>query len=247
MISIALANVAGGRLVGADGYADADRTADFGRALAGLHPDVLIITELDTRSDQLERLGTAAIPGRRLSYAQQEFSDSHIPGVERLGVGIVSAYPLTELERIDLPDPPIDFLHWRTGAPMDPSVSGSGWWTRSAIRRPRPRPTDGRSTGCSPPRTWSAGTSRWSRFPGQITTSSPAASSAGRRTHLAPAGSASRTSPGRPHIRYGADVDSVDRFQLTLSGIPLSAGTDNRPELFAGKWFRDGQWLVCRR
>ncbi|GAA3147081.1 endonuclease/exonuclease/phosphatase family metal-dependent hydrolase [Kribbella aluminosa] len=124
MISIAFANVAGGRLVGPDGYADADRTADFGRALAGLQADVLIVTELDTRGDQLERLGAAAMPGRELSFARQEFSDSHIPGVERLGVGIVSAYALTELERIDLPDPPIDYLHWRTGAPMDPHPKG---------------------------------------------------------------------------------------------------------------------------
>ncbi|HWD79542.1 MAG TPA: endonuclease/exonuclease/phosphatase family protein [Kribbella sp.] len=124
MISIAFANVAGGRLVGPEGYADADRTADFGRALAGLRPDVLIVTELDTRTDQLERLGVAAIPGRRLSFARQEFSDSHIPGVERLGVGIASAYPLTELERIDLPQPSIDFLHWRTGRPMDPHPKG---------------------------------------------------------------------------------------------------------------------------
>ncbi|GAA1615996.1 endonuclease/exonuclease/phosphatase family protein [Kribbella karoonensis] len=124
MISIAFANVAGGRLVGPDGYAGADRTADFGRALAGMRADVLIVTELDTRGDQLERLGAAAMPGRELSFARQEFSDSHIPGVERLGVGIVSAYPLTELERIDLPDPPIDYLHWRTGEPMDPHPKG---------------------------------------------------------------------------------------------------------------------------
>ncbi|MFF0270909.1 endonuclease/exonuclease/phosphatase family protein [Kribbella sp. NPDC004536] len=124
MISIAFANVAGGRLVGADGYVDADRTADFGRALVGLRPDVLVVTELDVRSDQLERLGTAAMPGQKLSYAQQDFSDSHIPGVERLGVGIASAYPLTELPRIDLPAPPIDFLHWRTGAGMDPHPKG---------------------------------------------------------------------------------------------------------------------------
>lgn len=124
MISIVFANVAGGRLVGPDGYLGADRTADFGRALGGMRADVLIVTELDTRSDQLERLGAAAMPGRDLSFARQEFSDSHIPGVERLGVGIVSRYPLTELERIDLPDPPIEFLHWRTGAPMDPHPKG---------------------------------------------------------------------------------------------------------------------------
>ncbi|HZX01531.1 endonuclease/exonuclease/phosphatase family protein [Kribbella sp.] len=124
MISIAFANVAGGRLVGPDGYAAEDRTADFGRALAGLRPDVLIVTELDTTGDQLERLGAAAMPGRSLSYAAQEFSDSHIPGVERLGVGIVSTYQLTELERIDLPNPSIDYLHWRTGAPMDPHPKG---------------------------------------------------------------------------------------------------------------------------
>ncbi|MGZ0152228.1 endonuclease/exonuclease/phosphatase family protein [Kribbella sp. WER1] len=124
MISIAFANVAGGRLVGPDGYLGADRTEDFGRALAGMRADVLIVTELDTRGDQLERLGAAAMPGRELSFARQEFSDSHIPGVERLGVGIASAYPLTELERIDLPDPPIDYLHWRTGAPMDPHPKG---------------------------------------------------------------------------------------------------------------------------
>ncbi|MEV0790949.1 hypothetical protein [Kribbella sp. NPDC050459] len=64
MISIAFANIAGGRLVGPDGYDDADRTADFGHALAGLRPDVLIVTELDPDGDQLERLAAAAMPGR---------------------------------------------------------------------------------------------------------------------------------------------------------------------------------------
>ncbi len=124
MISIAFANVAGGRLVGPDGYDDADRTADFGQALAGLQPDVLIVTELDPDGDQLERLAAAAMPGRKTYHLRHGFSDSHIPGVERLGVGIASTYPLTELERIDLPDPSIDFLHWRTGEPMDPHPKG---------------------------------------------------------------------------------------------------------------------------
>jgi endonuclease/exonuclease/phosphatase family metal-dependent hydrolase len=124
MISIAFANIAGGRLVGSDGYLAADRTADFGRALAGLRPDVLIVTELDADGDQLERLAAAAMPGRPAYCVRHGFSDSHIPGVARLGVGIASAYPLTELERIDLPDPSIDFLHWRTGEPMDPHPKG---------------------------------------------------------------------------------------------------------------------------
>jgi endonuclease/exonuclease/phosphatase family metal-dependent hydrolase len=117
VISIAFANVAGGRFVDSSGrYVDEDRTADFGRALAGMRPDVLIVTELDPSSDQLERLTAAAMPGAQL--VRQAFSDSHIPGVPQLGVGIASSHPLTELERIDLPDPSIDFLHWRTGEPM---------------------------------------------------------------------------------------------------------------------------------
>ena len=117
MISIAFANVAGGRFVDSSGnYVDEDRTADFGRALAGLRPDVLIVTELDPSGDQLERLAAAAMPGAQL--VRHEFSDSHIPGVAQLGVGIASSYPLTELERIDLPKPSIDFLHWRTGKPL---------------------------------------------------------------------------------------------------------------------------------
>jgi endonuclease/exonuclease/phosphatase family metal-dependent hydrolase len=124
MISIAFANVAGGRLAGPDGYEPADRTADFGHALAGLQSDVLIVTELDPDGDQLERLAAAAMPGRKPYYVRHGFSDSHIPGVERLGVGIASTYPLTELERIDLPNPSIDFLHWRTGEPMDPHPKG---------------------------------------------------------------------------------------------------------------------------
>jgi endonuclease/exonuclease/phosphatase family metal-dependent hydrolase len=124
MISIAFANVAGGRLVGPDGYDDADRTADFGQALAGLQPDVLIVTELDPDGDQLERLAAAAMPGRKVYRMRHGFSDSHIPGVEHLGVGIASTYPLTELERIDLPSPSIDYLHWRTGEPMDPHPKG---------------------------------------------------------------------------------------------------------------------------
>lgn len=124
MISVAFANVAGGRLVGPHGYADADRTADFGRALAAMRPDVLVVTELDTGGDQLERLAAAAMPGRRTYSVRHAFSDSHIPGVQRLGVGIASSYPLTELERIDLPDPSIDFLHWRTGEPLDPHPKG---------------------------------------------------------------------------------------------------------------------------
>jgi endonuclease/exonuclease/phosphatase family metal-dependent hydrolase len=124
MISLAFANVAGGRLVGPEGYAAADRTADFARALAALRPDVLIVTELDTGGDQLDRLAAAAMPGRRTYSVRHGFSDSHIPGVQQLGVGIVSLYRLTELERIDLPDPAIDFLHWRTGEPLDPHPKG---------------------------------------------------------------------------------------------------------------------------
>ncbi|RZU03211.1 endonuclease/exonuclease/phosphatase family metal-dependent hydrolase [Kribbella rubisoli] len=117
MISIAFANVAGGRFVDPSGrYLDEDRTADFGRALAGLRPDVLIVTELDPSGDQLERLTAAAMPDAEL--VRHAFSDSHIPGVARLGVGIASSYPLTELDRIDLPNPSIDFLHWRTGEPL---------------------------------------------------------------------------------------------------------------------------------
>ncbi|MEV4265811.1 endonuclease/exonuclease/phosphatase family protein [Kribbella sp. NPDC049584] len=117
MISIAFANVAGGRFVDSTGnYVDEDRTADFGRALARLRPDVLIVTELDPSGDQLERLTAAAMPDARL--VRHAFSDSHIPGVRRLGVGIASSYPLVELDRIDLPNPSIDFLHWRTGEPL---------------------------------------------------------------------------------------------------------------------------------
>lgn len=117
MISVAFANVAGGRFVDSSGrYVDEDRTADFGRALAGLRPDVLIVTELDPSGDQLERLTAAAMPDAQL--VRHAFSDSHIPGVARLGVGIASSYPLTELDRIDLPNPSIDFLHWRTGEPL---------------------------------------------------------------------------------------------------------------------------------
>lgn len=124
MISVAFANVAGGRLVGPDGYLAADRTADFGQALAAMRPDVLVVTELDPDGDQLERLAGAAMPGRPANLVRHGFSDSHIPGVERLGVGIASTYPLTELDRIELPDPPIDFLHWRTGEGMDPHPKG---------------------------------------------------------------------------------------------------------------------------
>ena len=117
MISIAFANVAGGRFVDSSGnYVDEDRTADFGRALARLRPEVLIVTELDPSGDQLERLTAAAMPGAQL--VRHAFSDSHIPGVRRLGVGIASSYPLVELDRIDLPNPSIDFLHWRTGEPL---------------------------------------------------------------------------------------------------------------------------------
>ena len=117
MISIAFANVAGGRFVDSSGnYVDEDRTADFGRALARLRPEVLIVTELDPSGDQLERLTAAVMPGAQL--VRHAFSDSHIPGVRRLGVGIASSYPLVELDRIDLPNPSIDFLHWRTGEPL---------------------------------------------------------------------------------------------------------------------------------
>lgn len=123
MISIAFANVAGGRFVDPSGsYVDEDRTTDFGRALAGLRPDVLIVTELDPDGDQLERLAAAAMPDAQL--VRHAFSDSHIPGVRHLGVGIASSYPLVELERIDLPDPSIDFLHWRTGKSLDPHPKG---------------------------------------------------------------------------------------------------------------------------
>jgi hypothetical protein len=80
VISIAFANVAGGRLVDEQNrYVDADRTAYFGTALAGLRPDVLIVTELDPDGDQLERLGAAAMPGQTLHTVRHDFSDSHVP------------------------------------------------------------------------------------------------------------------------------------------------------------------------
>jgi len=117
---IVFANVAGGRLVDADNrYVDDDRTDAFGRALACLRPDVLIVTELDCGSDQLERLAARAMPGFRQPLVRHGFSDSHIPGVTKLGVGIVSTYPLTDLGRIDLPDPPFEMLHWNTGQRLD--------------------------------------------------------------------------------------------------------------------------------
>jgi endonuclease/exonuclease/phosphatase family metal-dependent hydrolase len=115
-ICVAFANVAGGRMVDAGGeYVDADRTADFGATLGGMQPDVLIVTELNCDDDQLDRLAAAAMPGQKPHLLRHGFSDSHIPGVERMGVGIASPYPLEELDRIDLPQPPFEMLHWRTG------------------------------------------------------------------------------------------------------------------------------------
>ncbi|MFI5735625.1 endonuclease/exonuclease/phosphatase family protein [Kribbella sp. NPDC051587] len=117
---LSLANVAGGRFVDATGrYVDADRTADFARTLAAQRPDVVVITELDPDGDQLDRL-TPELP-YRLKHA---FSPAHIPGVRRLGVGIASAYPLTDLGRIDLPNPPFPFLHWKTGELLEPHPKG---------------------------------------------------------------------------------------------------------------------------
>jgi endonuclease/exonuclease/phosphatase family metal-dependent hydrolase len=111
-LCVAFANVAGGRLVDQDRrYVDADRTPDFGAVIAGLRPDVLIVTELDCDGDQLEQLATAAMSGRELHLLRHDWSDSHIPGVRRLGVGIASTYPLQEIDRINLPDPPFDLLH----------------------------------------------------------------------------------------------------------------------------------------
>lgn len=119
-VCIAFANVAGGRLEDENRrYVDADRTPAFGAAIAGLEPDVLVVTELNCDSDQLERLAAIAMPGRELHLLQHDWSDSHIPGVRRLGVGIASPYPLRELDRIDLPDPPFDMLHWSTGERLD--------------------------------------------------------------------------------------------------------------------------------
>jgi len=119
-LCVAFANVAGGRLVDQDKrYVDADRTPDFGAVISGLRPDVLIVTELDCDGDQLERLATSAMPGRKLHLLRHDWSDSHIPGVRRLGVGIASTYPLQEIDRINLPDPPFDMLHWSTGERLD--------------------------------------------------------------------------------------------------------------------------------
>ncbi|TWD75126.1 endonuclease/exonuclease/phosphatase family metal-dependent hydrolase [Kribbella amoyensis] len=119
-LRVAFANVAGGRLVGPDRrYLAEDRTADFGRALAGLAPDVLIVTELNCDGDQLEQLSAAAMPGRRANVIRHAWSDSHVPGVDRLGVGIASPYPLQELPRIDLPNPSFEMLHWSTGDRLD--------------------------------------------------------------------------------------------------------------------------------
>ncbi|WP_405064539.1 endonuclease/exonuclease/phosphatase family protein [Kribbella sp. NBC_01505] len=120
MTTFAFANVAGGRFVDATGqYVDADRTAAFADALARSRPDILVVTELDPDGDQLDRLAPA-LPHR----LQHAFSASHIPGVRRLGVGIASAYPIVDLGRIDLPQPPFPFLHWRTGAVLDPHPKG---------------------------------------------------------------------------------------------------------------------------
>ncbi|MGW1344644.1 endonuclease/exonuclease/phosphatase family protein [Kribbella sp. NPDC002412] len=124
---IAFANIAAGRLVDENNrYVDADQTPVFGAALADLQPDMLLVTELDCDSDQLERLAAAAMPDREVHPLREGFSDSHIPGVDRIGVGIASSHPITDLGRIDLPDPPFEMLHWRTGEPL-------GWHAKGFV------------------------------------------------------------------------------------------------------------------
>lgn len=113
-ICIGFANVAGGRMVDEnDRYLPDDRTETFGRAIATLRPGLLVVTELNCDGDQLERLGAAAVG--RSERIQHAWSESHIPGVDSLGVGIVSAFPVEELDRIDLPDPPFPMVHPGSG------------------------------------------------------------------------------------------------------------------------------------
>jgi endonuclease/exonuclease/phosphatase family metal-dependent hydrolase len=113
------ANVAGGRLVdpaSPTGYDPADRTDVFADALAAGRPHILTVSELDAGrgSRQLERLADRSL-GSGAHREMQPWSDSHIPGVRNLGVGIASVFPLLDVERLRLPDPPFEALHWRTG------------------------------------------------------------------------------------------------------------------------------------
>ncbi len=124
MLRVTMANVAGGRLVDRStksGYAPHDRTEEFAAALAAGGPDILIITELDCGpgSQQLDQLAERALGQPPEATAQHAWSPSHIPGVRRLGVGIASRYPLHDITRVDLPDPPFDMLHWSTGEKLE--------------------------------------------------------------------------------------------------------------------------------
>lgn len=95
-LRVTLASVAGGRLTAqSGGYADADRTDEFTRAIAATHPDVIIISELDC-SPGARQLGRLAhgLTEPAAALHSEAFSASHIPGVDKLGVGIASRYRL---------------------------------------------------------------------------------------------------------------------------------------------------------
>ncbi|NYI97633.1 endonuclease/exonuclease/phosphatase family metal-dependent hydrolase [Streptomonospora nanhaiensis] len=114
---VACANVAGGRLVDEAGdYAPGDRTERFAAALARHRPEIVAVSELDcTRgSRQLNRL-VEGLGWPEVHAESRPASDSHIPGVGKLGIGIASRYPLSDLRWIEVPPPPLRFLHWRTG------------------------------------------------------------------------------------------------------------------------------------
>ncbi|MFC3998005.1 endonuclease/exonuclease/phosphatase family protein [Nocardiopsis sediminis] len=120
-IRVNMANVAGGRLTdpsGPNGYAPGDRTDVFADAVSVGRPHVIVLSELDCgpESRQIERLSARALGTTGVHTAKESWSDSHVPGVERLGLGIASCFPLHDVQRIDLPKPPFELLFWNSGA-----------------------------------------------------------------------------------------------------------------------------------
>ncbi|MFI6579465.1 endonuclease/exonuclease/phosphatase family protein [Nocardiopsis sp. NPDC050513] len=116
-LRLSLSNVAGGRLTDGGGhheYADADRTDVFAQALSARRPDLVVLSELDCGpgSTQIDRLSAGAFGTPDVHKHQEPWSESHVPGVRSLGLGIASRFPLRDIQRVDLPAPSFPLLSW---------------------------------------------------------------------------------------------------------------------------------------
>lgn len=118
-LNIVVVNSAAGRLNSGGGvhrYDDADRTDDFVDALRPLRPDIVVATELNCSDGSIQLDRFAATLSRQAETLHAErVSDSHIPGVDHLGVGIASRYATGPIDWYTLPEPDFPLYYLDTG------------------------------------------------------------------------------------------------------------------------------------